>query len=81
MTCHYLSLEDRRSLERLYSEGVELTEIAKKLGVHLATIYRELTRGDTGELDSLGREGYSADLAQKAFQSNLKRRGRKQTAK
>nr|DAP39804.1 MAG TPA: RNaseH [Caudoviricetes sp.] len=80
MTCRYLTLEDRKSLERLYDQGAGLSDIATSLGVHLATIYRELTRGDTGEIDKNGREGYNAELAQKALQESLKRRGRRQTA-
>ena len=39
-------------------------EIAAKIGVHNATIYNELRRGDTGEIDRNGRIGYSAALAQ-----------------
>lgn len=79
MTCRYLTLEDRRSLEQLYSQGAGLSDIASSLKVHIATVYRELARGDTGELNEHGREGYSAEVAQKAFQDSLKRRGRKQT--
>ncbi len=75
-----LILEDRRHLEQLYNEGARLADIAAFLGVHLATIYRELARGKTGQLDANGREGYSADIAQKAAQENLKRRGRKISA-
>lgn len=40
-------------------------DIAAKIGVHYATIYNELRRGDTGDLDANGRIGYSADLAQR----------------
>lgn len=80
MTCRYLTFEDRKSLEALYAEGKELYEIADTLGVHLATIYRELIRGNTGELDKNGRSGYSADRAQQMLQRNLKRRGRKAVA-
>lgn len=80
MTCRYLTLEDRRSLEQLYNQGAGLTDIANSLGVHLATIYRELTRGNTGELNAQGREGYSAETAQKAFTESLKRRGHRKPA-
>ena len=80
MTCRYLTFEDRKSLEALYAEGKELSEIADTLGVHLATVYRELIRGNTGELDKNGRSGYSAELAQQMLQRNLKRRGRKVVA-
>ena len=75
MTCRYLTYEDRKSIEALYTAGVSLADIASELGVHLATIYRELKRGGTGELDGNGRGGYSAELAQKTVQDSIKRRG------
>jgi IS30 family transposase len=80
MTCRYLAYEDRKKIEALYSKGKTLTDIASELGVHLATIYREMTRGGTGELDGNGRSGYSAELAQKTVQDSIKRRGRKKPA-
>ena len=72
MTCRYLTYEDRKSLEALYADSVSLTDIASELGV-----YRELTRGGTGELDKNGRSGYSAALGQKRVSENFKRRGRR----
>lgn len=75
MTCRYLTYEGRKNLEALYADGESLTDIASKLGVHLATVYRELTRGGTGELDNNGRCGYSAELGQKRVSENFKRRG------
>ena len=77
MTCRYLTYEGRKNLEALYADGKSLTYIASKLGVHLATVYRELTRGGTGELDNNGRCGYSAELGQKRVSENFKRRGRR----
>lgn len=81
MNCRYLTYDDRKSIEALYASGVSLTDIASELGVHLATIYRELTRGGTGELDDNGRCRYSAELAQKTVQNNIKRRGHRKLAK
>ena len=75
MTCRYLTYEDRKSIEALYTAGVSLADIASELGVHLATIYRELTRGGTGELDGNGHGGDWGGLAQKTVQDNIKRRG------
>ena len=77
MTCRYLTYEGRKNLEALYADGESLTDIASKLGVHLATVYRELTRGGTGELDNNGRCGYNAELGQKRVSENFKRRGRR----
>ena len=77
MTCRYLTYEDRKRLEARYTEGGSLPEIAAELGVHLATVYRELLRGDTG-YDGI--RSYSADLAQRTFNKSLKQRGRKKPA-
>lgn len=76
MICRYLDYEDRKNLEALYAAGKSLADIANTLGVHLATIYRELARGNTGKLDENGRNKYSAELAQKNIQSSIKNRGR-----
>lgn len=80
MKFRYLTYDDRKRIEALYGSGLTLANIACELGVHLATIYRELTRGGTGELDDNGRCGYSADLAQKTVQKNIKRRGHRKLA-
>ena len=60
----HLTLKDRAELEALYNKGRGVEEIAAKLKVHRSTVYNELKRGDTGEMDGNGRIGYSAELAQ-----------------
>lgn len=75
INCRYLTFEDRKNLEEQYNTGAELSDIANLLNIHISTLYRELARGDTRELDVNGRSGYSADIAQKAVQESLKRRG------
>ena len=81
MTCRYLTYEGRKNLEALYADGESLTYIASKLGVNHVTVYRELKRGETGELDKNGRMAYSAELGQKTLNENFRRRGnRKATA-
>ena len=40
--------------------GATPKELAKETGVHIATIYRELERGNAGE-------GYNANLAQQTL--------------
>ena len=80
MTCRYLTFEDGKSFETLYSAGASLPDIAAELGIHLATVYRELTRGNTGLLDKNGRNSYKAELAQKAVQKSIKRRGDRKPA-
>lgn len=73
----YLTLADRETLESRYLKGERPQDIADALGVHVATIYKELKRGDTGDLDRNMRQGYNAKLAQLRLQQNLKRRGHK----
>ena len=71
----YLTLADREALESHYLKGERPQDIADALGVHVATIYKELKRGDTGDIDRNMRQGYSAKLAQLRLQKNFKCRG------
>lgn len=73
-----LSFEDRQVLERRWADGENAVQIAKVLGVCSSTVYVELRRGDTGELDSNFRRAYSAARGQRAFQESLSRRGRRE---
>lgn len=68
----YLTLADREKLEGLYTNGDRPQDIADALGVHVTTVYKELKRGDTGELDRNMRQGYSAKLAQRRLQENFR---------
>lgn len=70
----HLTLKDRAELEALYNKGRGVEEIAAKLKVHRSTVYNELKRGDTGEMDGNGRIGYSAELAQQEIINNYRRR-------
>jgi IS30 family transposase len=60
----HMTLEDRKVLEARYNNGQSITGIARAMSFNWSTIYRELQRGDTGEIDSNGRAGYSAELGQ-----------------
>lgn len=71
-----LTYEDRKKLEEMYLNNERPSDIADKLGVHTATIYKELQRGDTGALDKNLRSEYSAELAQCKTTESLKNRGR-----
>lgn len=73
----YLAFADRQLIETMYRGGARALDIAIKLGVHTATIYRELQHGYTGELDQNQRQAYSAEVAERAAQENFKRRGRR----
>ena len=55
-------------------------DIAARLSAHYTTIYKELQRGATGELDANQREGYSAELAERRLRESFKRRGKKSVA-
>lgn len=55
-----LSYNDRKTIEQLKANGATSKELAAVTGVHIATIYRELQRGEN--------EGkYSAEVAQRAI--------------
>lgn len=72
-----LSFDDRRIIETMYANGDRPIDIAVRVGKSVATIYAELKRGYTGELDDNKRPAYSAELAQTAAQENIRRRGRR----
>lgn len=70
-----LTLKDRRAIARMYEGNVRVLDIAVKIGCHPSTIYDELHRGDTGELDEQQRPRYDPDLAQRNVQASIRRRG------
>lgn len=58
----HLSYTDRQLIELYLSAGMRVSEIAKNIGVHRNTIYREFTRC------GMTKENYNADKAQKYVQ-------------
>ena len=76
-----LTLGKRREIERLYNDDMRPSEIAAAVGVTTATIYRELKRGETGELDKHFRPAYSAEAAERAVRLSIRNRGRRKSAK
>lgn len=48
MSCRYITFDDRKKFEELYAANASFNDIATALGVHLATVYREFERGNTG---------------------------------
>jgi len=72
-----LTMSDRRTLAKMYGEEKSVLEIANKLGCHPQTIYDELKRGATGNLDKNHRQEYDPELAQKTVQENIHRCGRR----
>ena len=77
-TYKYLTYENRLQLSQMYTNGKSSMEIATALGVHVATIYLEIKRGYTGEVDENNRPVYSAEKAEAQTRENVKRKGRYQ---
>lgn len=70
----YIGPRERVEIERLHNGGATAAVIAERIGRHVATIYRELLNGYTGTVDEYGRREYSAEVAQRTFERNIKRR-------
>ena len=73
----FITKDERDKISAWYSVGDRPFDIAARIGVHVATIYHELQRGNTGELDANFRPAYCPALAQQVFQANLKKRGKR----
>ena len=71
----YLGPSERVEIKRLHNGGAPAVVIAKKVSSHVATIYRKLSNGYAGTVDEYGRRVYSAEIAQRTFERNIKRRG------
>lgn len=76
----YLGPNERAEIERLHNGGAPAAAIADKIGAHVATIYKELPKGYTGDVNEYGRRVYSAETAQRTFERNIKRRGERARA-
>lgn len=72
----YIDLSGRKLIEKLYLSGVRPADIAEEMEMTTATIYRELERGYTGELDKNGKREYNPNVAQEKIQNSMKQRGR-----
>lgn len=71
----WLTLNDRVAIEKMYNDGQRVDAIAQSFGRNITTIYHELKKGFTGEMDKNGRPGYSADIAQKeSYRYKMQRR-------
>lgn len=76
-TYKILSFEERKAIEMMYRSNMSAQEIASKLEISAATVYRELERGNTHIMDRNGRSGYSAVIAQNNAERLRKNRGRR----
>ncbi|MBQ6498292.1 MAG: helix-turn-helix domain-containing protein, partial [Ruminococcus sp.] len=72
--------EERKAIEMMYRQNMGAEEIASKLEISAATIYRELQRGNTHITDINGRSGYSAVLAQNRLEYNRQVRAKRRAA-
>ncbi len=61
----YKTVDDevRMEIARLYNDGWKVGDIADAVGLHEVSVYRELNRGMTDELDANGRFAYDIDKA------------------
>lgn len=71
----HLTIDSRRLIERWKKEGKSNREIASLLGKAPQTIHTEIKRGTVLQCLGKGRfkKGYSADYAQRSYESNHKR--------
>lgn len=79
--CKYITQDARQSIAECWENGARVLDIAQIVGVHPSTIYEELKRGETGNLDKNQRMEYDPELAERRFQENLRRRGNRRSAK
>lgn len=71
-----LTLFERKKIEEMRTSGCSAEAIAAEIGVHYATIYRELRRGATGKVSEEGVPVYSAALAQRKAALARSKKGR-----
>lgn len=81
----YITLTQRREIERCLSLGYSKAETAKYIGMSVRTVYRELERGkctqrkkvydDYGDYTYKEYTAYSADIAENKFRLNMTSKG------
>lgn len=73
-----IDYECRKEIERLYNEGLSIPKIVEKTKTGKSGVYWELRRAcSPNELDKFGRPKYDALTAERIYQTNIRRRGRK----
>lgn len=69
MTYKHITWDDRLKIEALLKANVPVSKIAKIVGFHRSTIYREIKRGRyLHELDYYDEERYSPEIAQRDYE-------------
>lgn len=74
---HRITYADRCKIAAWLTQGVSRYDIAARIGVTPATIYRELRRGISNERDSDGRLIYDPNYAEDAARKNRQLSARK----
>lgn len=73
----HLTLEKRRTIERMLSEKFTKREIAKAVGCCLATVYNEIKRATYNHtVDYYDVPRYASETAHQKYRDNLKKKGR-----
>ena len=67
-TFSHLSYEQRLRIKELLDKGTKKVNIARALGIHNATIYREIDRGSINGI-------YDPDHAEKQYRGHLSEKG------
>ena len=68
---HHLSYDNRLLLKQMLDNEYSVKKIAEELGVHIATIYREIKRFENPSQ-------YNPEIAQYVYSKDLETKGRKQ---
>ena len=69
------TLNERKVIANRRADGESAVEMPKGLDRSPGTIYAELTRGHTGELDLNSRPKYDPEQGLAVYQANLRKRG------
>lgn len=70
----HLTLKKRAQIEILLKQGMKKTKIAKEVGISRSTLYEELKRGTTEQIDTnlKSYKKYFSDLGQKRYEEHRK---------
>ena len=73
-----LTKEDRIKIEMLLKAGMKVTKIAKELGFHFSSIYREIKKGlyTHRKSDYTNELRYSSDIGQQTHEWNVQNRSK-----
>ena len=70
-----VTMEDRKTIKKMWDAGEKAEAIAVELGFSPSTIYCELNRGYTGKLNSSYRTEYDPELGERNYQVSISNRG------